>query len=109
MADLTKPVRVVDPKYRSWVQSYPCIFCVLDGLKYPKTPSQCCHAHAGGVGTKCSDRRTFPACYWHHVEYDAGREHMLKKYPTLDLEVAMDNLNEQYEQHPKNLNDEEIF
>ena len=108
MIDLTKPVRVVDPEYRAWIRTLDCIFCVLDGIKL-RSGSVCCHAHAGGMGTKCSDRRTFPACFWHHAEYDyeLGRIEMLARYPTLDLELAMDNLNEKYEM--EQLEDKEIF
>ena len=92
---LLKPRRIKDAKYRKWIATKPCIFCFL--LGYGETlGSDCCHAYTGGMGTKCSDRRTFPACNRHHKNYDAGRDKFLSQFKGFDLDEYMNELNEEY-------------
>ena len=88
---LKKPKRVVDKEYREFIRRKKCIFCGHE------PPNFCCHAHAGGMGTKCSDYLTFPGCYDCHIEYDSGRSKMLSKHPKIDLEAAMNSYKEEFE------------
>ena len=82
---LEKPRRIVDKPYREWIARQYCIFCYLSG--YGKNYNgMCCHAYAGGMGTKCDDHLTFTGCDGHHKEYDAGAETMLKKYTGFNIE-----------------------
>ena len=81
---LKKPKRVVNEEYREFIRRKKCIFCGHE------PPNSCCHAHTGGMGTKCSDYRTFPGCPACHGGYDAGRTKMLSEYPEIDLESTMD-------------------
>ena len=87
---IPKPKRVKDKEYREFIRRKKCIFCG------ESPPNQCCHAHAGGMGTKCSDYRTFPGCYACHVGYDAGRTRMLAKHPGINLEKKMDEYKEEF-------------
>ena len=90
--NLTKPQRIEDADYRAFIRTEPCIFC--PGYN-PNT--ECCHADESGTGTKGSDRRTFPGCRTHHIEFDRNREKFLAKYSWIDLEDVMKKLNEKYE------------
>ena len=87
---IPKPKRVKDKEYREFIRRKKCIFCGKE------PPNQCCHAHAGGMGTKCSDYRTFPGCFTCHLEYDAGRGKMLDRHPTINLEEKMDEYRKNY-------------
>ena len=89
--NLQKPQRIEDKEYRRWINRKECIFCGK------KPPNACCHAHTGGMGTKCSDYRTFPACSDCHYEYDCGRTKMLAKYPKIDLEKRMNDYKKEYD------------
>ena len=80
---LAKPKRVVDKGYREFIRRKRCIFCG------EAPPNFCCHAHTGGMGTKCSDYRTFPGCFDCHNEYDEGRAKMLARHPEINLEDSM--------------------
>ena len=80
-----------DKAYRRWINWKPCIFCGNP------PPNACCHAHTGGMGTKCSDYRSFPACPDCHYEYDTGRKKMLAKHPDINLEKAMDGYKKEYD------------
>lgn len=54
-------------EFVEFTNSQPCVFC-------GETPSECAHAEPRGMGGCGADwTRTFPACTWHHSQYDLHR------------------------------------
>ena len=54
-----------DEKYKAFIRSKPCI---VPGCTERRTVAHHQHKEGhGGKSTKCSDYRTLPVCFWHHV------------------------------------------
>ena len=107
-----KPRRgpVVDPKYRAFVRTFPCVACfgglmadedfgpleaVLQGSR-----TECAHVGLRGLSQRCSDRETLPLCRAEHHQHGPESHHKLGKrfwaFHGLDRPALIAEANQRY-------------